>query len=184
MDIQFDFRNVNPSEHLKEYARTRLEKLTKYIRREDSAVVSVIMEVERHRQLVEVKFAVDDLQLTASGESEDMYATIDQVLDKLRAQLKRNKDKEKDRRKGKLDRQGNSGASASPLAAPVAEGGFEPVIDREDMAELKPMTPEEAVIQLEQAEFDFLVFINADNERVNVLYRKNSGNYGLIDPRM
>jgi putative sigma-54 modulation protein len=52
------------------------------------------------------------------------------------------------------------------------------------MAELKPMTPEEAVIQLEQAEFDFLVFINADNERVNVLYRKNSGNYGLIDPRM
>jgi len=184
MDIQFEFKNVNPSEHLKDYARTRFQKLTKYIRREDSAVLSVLMELDRFRQMVEVKLTADDLQLTASDESEDMYVTIDQVLDKLRAQLKRSKDKEKDRRKGKLDRQNNAGASSGPEGLPFAEGGFEPTIEWQDMKELKPMTPEEAVIQLEQEELEFLVFINADNERVNVLYGKNTGNYGLIDPRV
>ncbi|MCF8085847.1 MAG: ribosome-associated translation inhibitor RaiA [Desulfohalobiaceae bacterium] len=184
MDIQFEFKNVDPSEHLKEYARTRFEKLTKYIKREDSAVLTVMMEVDRYRQIVEVKLGVDDLQLTAQGESEDMYVTIDQVLDKLRAQLKRNKDKEKDRRKGKLDRQHNPGASAAPVTGPLGGIGAEPVIERESLEEMKPMSPEEAVIQLEETERKFLVFVNAENERVNVIYSKNTGDYGLIDPRM
>ncbi len=184
MDIQFEFKNVNPSEHLKEYARTRFEKLTKYIKREDSAVLSVLMEVDRYRQIVEVRLSVDDLQLTAQDESEDMYVTIDQVLDKLRAQLKRNKDKEKDRRKGKLDRQNNPGGPEAAAGVPTEESGPEPVITQEDIGEKKPMTPEEALIQLQEADLNFLVFLNADNERVNVLYRKSRGDFGLIDPRI
>jgi len=183
MDIQIEFKNVDPSEHLKEYARTRFEKLTKYIRREDSAVLSAMLEVDRYRQMVEVKLTADDVQLSAQSESEDMYASIDQVLDKLRAQLKREKDKKKDRRKGKLDKQGNPGPLAEPVA-PGEEAEAEPLIVQEDMPDMKPMTPEEALIQLQETERNFLVFINADNGRVNVLYNKNSGDFGLIDPRM
>ncbi len=185
MDIQFDFKNVDPSENLKEYARTRFEKLSKYIKREDSAVMTVLMEVDRFRQIVDAKLSADDVHLTARAESEDMYATIDQVLDKLEAQLKRSKDKEKDRRKGKLDRQNNPGPEAGPFAGAAGEEIMAgPAIQREGLLEKKPMTPEEAVIQLEEAEQGFLVFVNAENERVNVLYSKNSGDYGLIDPRV
>ena len=108
---------------------------------------------------------------------------LNTVLDKLRAQLKREKDKSKDRRKGKLDKQGNPGPLAEP-EVPVEEAEAQPLIIQEDMPDMKPMTSEEALIQLEETERNFLVFINADNERVNVLYRKNSGDFGLIDPRM
>ncbi len=184
MQIQFDFKNFHPSESLKEYARNRFEKLNKYVKREDSASLAVLLEVDRYRQIADVKLSADDVQVTAKHESEDMYATIDQVLEKLRSQLKKSKDKQKDRQKGKIGTQQSARSVAAASEAAFAPSGGTGRMLREPIEDEKPKDPEEALIQLQAGDSDFLVFVNAENDRVNVIYSKGNGDYGLIDPGM
>lgn len=183
MEIQFNFKNFEPSEQLKDYARNRFDKLGKYLKREDNAYLQVNLEVDRFRQIAELIMTADDLHISAQQESEDMYSTIDQVLDKMEAQLRKLKGKQKDRRKGKLNKSAEpETGSTEPPVAEVAEA--EPSVVQTDVFEPKPMDVEEAAIQLEKSEYGFLVFFNAENNRVNVVYRRKNGDYGLIDPRM
>ena len=99
MDVVFNFKNFEASNHLKQYAQTRFEKLDKYIRNPEAAQVQVNLEVEKFRQIAEVTLAADENKVSAQEETEDMYSTIDMVLDKVEAQLRKLRDKEKDRRR-------------------------------------------------------------------------------------
>lgn len=184
MEIQFNFKNFEPSEQLKDYARNRFDKLSKYLKRDDSAYLQVNLEVDRFRQIAELIMNADDLHLSAQHESEDMYSTIDQVLDKMEAQLRKLKGKQKDRRKGKLNKPSSGPETAAPEPMAAATPEVEPNVVETDVFEPKPMDVEEAAIQLEKSEYGFLVFFNAENNRVNVVYRRKNGDYGLIDPRM
>jgi putative sigma-54 modulation protein len=180
MELQFNFKNFEPSEHLKKYAQNRFNKLEKYIKRKDSAFLQINMEVDKYRQKIDVVFNADDIHLSAQEESEDMYASIDKVLDKIDVQLRKLKDKEKDRRKGKLTRSQNiKNQSKEEL---YAEGS--PNIVMSDNYIPKPITIEDAAVELQKSDQNFVVFFNADTKRVNVLYKKKNGDFGLIDPRV
>ncbi|MBS3779892.1 MAG: ribosome-associated translation inhibitor RaiA [Desulfovermiculus sp.] len=184
MDVVFNFKNFEASNHLKQYAQTRFEKLDKYIRNPESAKVQVNLEVEKFRQIAEVILAADENKVSAQEETEDMYSTIDMVLDKVEAQLRKLRDKEKDRRRGKGNR---SAATIEPGAGLVSEqsgGEGQPRIVATEMYEPKPMDEEEAAFRLQKSDYDFLVFFNAGTNRVNVIYRMKNGDFGLIDPRM
>ncbi len=180
MELQFNFKNFEPSEHLKKYAQNRFSKLEKYIKRKDSAFLQINMEVDRYRQKIDVVFNADDIHLSAQEESEDMYTSIDKVLDKMNAQIRKMKDKEKDRRKGKLTK--NQGIKNIEIDDSNVSGT--PNIIISDNYIQKPISIEDAAIELQKNEHNFIVFINADTKRVNVIYKKKNGDFGLIDPRV
>jgi len=179
MHIDFHFKNFEPSDHLKGYAQNRFEKLEKYFKKNNSAYMQINLEVEKFRQIAEVILSVDDIHISAREESEDMYSTIDLALDKMEAQVRKYKDKRKDKRRG---RSGKPSAMTAPAAGSSEEEGSL-IVETENVVP-KPMGVDEAVDQLHTHDNDFLVFFNAELNRVNVLYRKKSGDYGLIDPRM
>lgn len=179
MQIKFNFKSFDPSDHLKSYARGRFEKLSRYVRNMDAAELQVNLEVEKLRQMAEVVLVDDDTHLSASEESQDMYATIDLVLDKIEAQLRKIRDKDKDHRRG-----GRTGSVRMDVISFTEGDAGRPQrnIVTTDRYEPKPMTVEEAAMQLETTNLDFLVFKNAESDGVNVIYRRKNGDFGLIDP--
>jgi putative sigma-54 modulation protein len=181
MNITFNFKNFEPSDHLKNYARDRFSKLAKYMNNSDNADLQFNLSVEKFRQMAEVVISGDNLHVSAYDESEDMYSTIDLVLDKLDAQLRRMSEKKKDQRK-------RGGKKARAVRMDVIQfqelesGQRERTIVESDSYEPKPMSVEEAAMQLDSLNYEFLVFTNASTERTNVIYRRKNNDYGLIDP--
>jgi putative sigma-54 modulation protein len=176
MHIAFTFKNFEPSEHLKKYARRRFEKLGRFFGKASGLDVQVSLSVDKFRHRCDVQIGGEGLQLTAAEQMEDMYASIDLVLDKLEAQIKKYVSKVKEhRRHGK-------NAVIDVFTYQLQEEGGERAITGTSKFEPKPMHVDEAHMQLDSSENDFLVFLNAESERINVIYRRRNGGYGLIDP--
>lgn len=178
MNISFAFKNFEPSDHLKEYAASRFEKMGKFIGDTVETELQVNLSVEKFRHKAEIVLTADNLHISAYEESEDMYSTIDQVLDKLEAQLKRMRERHKERRRAGTPR----AARTEVISFSDEAAGRESTVKQTDNFEPKPMSVEEASLQLESRKFEFLVFRNAETERVNVIYRTKNGDFGLIDP--
>lgn len=176
MNISFNFKNFDPSPHLKEHAEKRFEKISKFIQDSDESDLQVNLAVEKTRQKADVVLNADNVHISAYEESQDMYATIDMVVDKLEAQLRKIREKMKDRRRKAASR------DVRMEFFSLAEVGSAPTITGTDNYEPKPMSVEEAAMQLDSLQYEFLVFRNAETEGVNVIYRRKDGDYGLIDP--
>ncbi|KAB1443757.1 ribosome hibernation-promoting factor, HPF/YfiA family [Pseudodesulfovibrio senegalensis] len=180
MNISFTFKNFDPSDHLKKYAEKRFGKLGKYVSHSDTAELKVNLMVEKFRQKADVVLNADNIHLSAFETSEDMYSSIDLVLDKLEAQLRKLREKMKDR--GKKAR-ANKVVQMDYLSFLEKESGnWTPTIVGSDSYEPKPMSVDEAAMQLDTTDGEFLVFRNADTEGINVIYKRNNGDFGLIDP--
>ncbi len=171
MNIAFAFKNFEPSDHLKKYASRRFEKLGRFIHKTDNVEMSVNLAVDKFRHKAEVQITGDNFVVSAAEQSEDMYATVDMVLDKLESQIKKHSEKLKEKRR-------SSGQSPE---APSLET-IERSIIGEDKFVPKPLFLDEAAMQLEQlTDETFLVYLDAETNRVNVLYRRKDGDFGLID---
>lgn len=179
MQIVIKGKNVEVTPALRAYAEKRVSKLDRYFD-EPNLTAQVMMRVERELHVVEVTVQVDALLLRGEERTGDMYASIDGVLEKLERQIK----KYKTRINRKLRGEGGSRqeGAAAPNAAPAA--GVEPVgqVIRTKRFPIKPMSVEEAVMQMDLLGHDFYVFRNSTDEEVNVVYRRSDGNYGLIEP--
>ena len=177
MNISFTFKNFEPSDHLRAYARRRFEKLGRFIRRTSPMDMAVMLIVDKFRHRVEAQLTGDGMNLSAMEQSSDMYSTVDMVLDKLEAQLKKHAERLKEKRRGLR--------SDIEVFNYSTQGEGE---DREiigvDKFEPKPMHVDEAVMQLEQRDDEFLVFLNAETEGVSVIYRRKNGGFGLINPNV
>lgn len=178
MHISFTFKNFEPSEHLRKYARRRMEKLGRFLGKNPALDTQVLMAVDKFRQKVEVQLAGEGVNISASETSEDMYTTIDLVLDKLEAQIKKHVSRSKE-----VHRKARNNADIGVYTYDMAQDDNEErsITDREHFSP-KPMDPEEAALQLEANSFEFLVFLNSENGRINVIYRRKDNNYGMIDP--
>lgn len=180
MNITVKAKNTQVTAPLKEYVDKRFAKLEKYFTNEMQGTVTLVVEREKHR--VEATIPVNRYLLRAEETSNDMYASIDGVVDKLERQI--HKYKTRVNRKGKV----NSFADLPPVTvAPAAE----PEPD-EELAKpikvkrftVKPMDEEEAILQMELLGHDFFVFLNAETNTVNVVYKRHDNSYGLIDPQL
>ena len=177
MRLQVKGKNVELSPALKDYAQKKLGKLERHLN--DSARVELELAAERnpsigHNQVAEATIWTKGPVLRARESSHDMKASIDLLVDKLERQAQRLREK---RRRGAARNHGHVAARTLP------ESG-EPVIVKTKQFAVKPMSAEEAVLQLELIGHDFFVFQNADTNDVNVLYRRRDGKYGLIEPRL
>ena len=175
MQTSVTFKNIDPSDHLKAYVSEKLDRLDKYL--DNPAEANVVLAVEKFRHIAEINLAGDRLTIIGSEETNDMYSAIDMALDKLETQIKKSKQKIRERRS----------ASKSRSRSILEEADTLPDEDTERQIkirniEYKPMDIEEAVLQMDLTEDNFLVFTNARSDRINVLYRRKDGHYGLIQP--
>jgi len=178
MRITFNFKNFDPSDHLRKYARDRFGKLAKFMAGTPDADLQVNLEVEKFRHIADIVLTGKNVHISAREDSEDMYSTVDLVWDKLEAQMRKTRDKDKSRRKGGNDSPRMVAGDFDDEAGTARK----PQIQKTDDFSPKPMIVEEAALQLESTDNEFLVFLNAENERVNVIYRRKTGDFGLIDP--
>lgn len=178
MRITFNFKNFDPSDHLRKYAKDRFGKLAKFMAGTPDAELQVNLEVEKFRHIADIVLTGKNVHISAREDSEDMYSTVDLVWDKLEAQMRKTRDKDKSRRKGGSDSPRMDAGSFDD----DSETKRKPVIQKTDDFSPKPMIVEEAAMQLESSDNEFLVFLNAESERINVIYRRKTGDFGLIDP--
>ncbi|MFP4474261.1 MAG: ribosome hibernation-promoting factor, HPF/YfiA family [Desulfatibacillaceae bacterium] len=177
MRTSVTFKNLDPSDALKAYAGEKLDRFDKYL--DNPAEANVVLTVEKFRHIAEINILGDRLSINGKEETADMYSAIDMVLDKLEKQIKKSKQKNRDRRGSSKERRREMDQEAFGVA--VTDDEDEQHVTVETI-EYKPMDVEEAVLQMELVTNSFLVFTNAKTGRVNVLYRRKGGNLGLIEP--
>ncbi len=179
MQITTTFRHMESSEALKTYAQEKLEKVQKYI--DEPIVVQVFLTVEKIRHIAEITITAKGITIKASEETNDMYAALDAVVDKIERQLRRYKERIKEHKPGnEIDERR---VKKSILTAESIEQRQEPVIVRSKTFSIKPMSVDEAVMQMDLLHKEFLVFTDSTTEEINVIYRRKDGNYGLIEPQ-
>lgn len=179
MQVTTTFRHMEQSDALKSYAEEKLDRLTKYI--DEPINVQVYFAVEKKiRHIVEIVITAKGINTKASEATNDMYAAIDAVLDKIERQLKRYKEKIKAHKPNGDDR--GRQFSKKIFEAESIESDVESVVIRTQTETAKPMSVEEAVMQMDLLHKDFIVFTDSINNEINVMYRRKDGNFGLIEP--
>ena len=183
MQISVSGKHVEITDAIRRHAEEKIGKLQRYFDIIHS--VEVTASVVRNWHVVEITVHADGVLLRGEEKSPDMYTSIDQVVDKLERQLKKYKGKLIDRQRELASRR-NLPAAAAPIEAEPAPVGLEEEVAgrlvRTKRFAVKPMSPEEAALQMELLGHDFYVFANSETEQVNVIYRRKDGNYGLIEP--
>ena len=174
MQTSVTFKNLDPTDNLKSYISEKLDKLDKFL--DNPAEATVVLSIEKFRHIAEVNITGDRLNIYGKEETSNMYAAIDMVLDKLEKQVKKNRQKIRKRRGVPKDK---SIAQSAESAYPEESGRGQIKIRN---IEYKPMDIEEAVMQMDLVTDNFLVFTNARTDKINVLYRRKDGDYGLIQP--
>ncbi|UCF94638.1 MAG: ribosome-associated translation inhibitor RaiA [Desulfobacterales bacterium] len=175
MQTSVTFKNFDPSETLRDYVCDKLNRFDRLL--DNPAEASVVLAVEKFRHIAEINIAGDRLTINGKEETSDMYSSIDMVLDKLEKQIKKSKQKIRERRTGAKARNKEIGEPEMSLPEREAERQV-----RIKNIEYKPMDVEEAVLQMDLLNDNFLVFTNARSDKVNVIYRRKDGHYGLIQP--
>ena len=162
------------TQSIKEYIESKLDRLDKYFS-EKEYEASVFTKKEGRMQKIEVTIPTDTFTLRNEVVSEDLYAAIDEVIDKLERQIRKNKDK--------INKKNNKRIIDDFDI--LLEDEFyeaEKVVKRKKL-ELKPMDEEEAIIEMEMLGHDFFVFKDSDTDKICVLYKRKNGNYGIIETK-
>ncbi len=177
MRISISGKNMEVSDYLRDLVEKKVGKLERYFPKDTE--VQVTMAVERNRHIVEVTIPYDGGIIRGEEVTGDMYASIDNVLDKLEKQIIRNRTR--------LEKTLKSGAFK--YDQPLFGGSYDEFSDEEESKivrvkrfSIKPMSEEEAMLQMELLGHSFYVFENSNTGDINVLYARKDGNYGLIEP--
>jgi putative sigma-54 modulation protein len=177
MRVSVTFRNMTATEALKEYARDKVARLQRYMRRPMDA--HVILFKERFQHVAEIVLSGNGTALKGLAKDSDMYAAIDEAHDKIDRQVRKVKEKRRDHRAGEGRRV--KGVVAAPPVPPERLEPEAPVIVRTEEFALRPLSPEEAAAEMEARGAPVLLFKNRQNKRVCVIYKRADGTYALVD---
>ncbi|HEY5562927.1 MAG TPA: ribosome-associated translation inhibitor RaiA [Clostridiaceae bacterium] len=177
MKIILTGKNIEITEALRNTVNKKLSKMDKYFT--PNIVAHATLSVQKSRRIFEVTIPFNGVVLRGEEANEDMYASIDLVCDILERQIIK--------QKTKLERRNFSDslrfqAFENENNVAEAEETEEAKIVKTKRFAIKPMSPEEAVLQMELVSHNFFVFLSAESEEVNVVYKRKDGNYGLIEP--
>ncbi len=177
MKLIIKAKNMEVTEWLREYVETKIGKLDRYLPSISEARVELSTEKVKSaqdRQVAQVTLRSNGTILRAEERTDDIFASIDAVLDKIHRQIARYKGKRRDR-----------GRRLRGESLPIEELEEEAHrIVRVKQFSMVPMTQDEAIEQMELLGHDFFVFFNREVENVNVLYRRKDGDYGLLQPEL
>ncbi|MCR5094016.1 MAG: ribosome-associated translation inhibitor RaiA [Lachnospiraceae bacterium] len=166
-------RNINITNGLREAVESKIGKLEKYFA--PDTVVNVTLSVDKDRHKIEVTIPVKGSIIRSEQVSNDMYVSIDLAQEIIERQLKKYKSKLIDKHQ-----------AASSFKKEYVENDYfdeeEIRIERTKKFDIKPMYPEDAAVQMELLGHSFYIFVNADTNQTNVIYKRKGGTYGLIEP--
>lgn len=177
MNVIVTGKNVDLTDALKAYAEDKVKKFDKFDANITEA--SFTFSLEKYRHKVEASLNLNGQPIQAESVTEEMYSSIDDVLDKLGRQVTKLKGKQGPRRQP--DRGGATVAAPSVEEASAEEQAGRLII-KSNRFNPKPMTAEEAAMQMDLLKQDFFVFISSSGSDMNVVYRRKDGNVGLIQP--
>jgi len=170
MNIKVVGKDLEVTDAIRDYSEKKMEKLTKYLEDFDGTVT---IKVEGNEQIAETRVSYQGITYKAVTAHKDLYASIDKNIDILEGQIRKTKTKRE-----RLNKEATIRASQEEQTEPENE------IIKELYYEIKPMTPEDAKLKLEERPSQmFLTFVNQENGKVNVIHRLKDGkNFGLIEP--
>lgn len=174
MQVNLQARNMELTGALADYVERKMGKLSRYLDAEEAQVTLLI---EKNRHVAEVTIPMRGIILRGEEETTDMYRSIDLVVEKLERQVQ----KYKTRLGRRVKAQGIKELTEARVPGEEEEVSEEEIVRTKRFA-IKPMSVEEAIMQMNLLGHNFFVFANAESEQVNVVYRRKDGRYGLIEP--
>jgi putative sigma-54 modulation protein len=175
MQVTVTFRHIEPTEPLRQYAADKLQRLSKYLHRPMGA--HVILSVLKKNHRAEINLSANGTSLFSEEVTNDLYSAIDLALDKIERQVKKLNAK----RKNHQAEHTLPGLRLQILSPDRVDERGAPEIIRTRRIPAKPMSIDEAVMQIDLTNNEFFVFRNAQSESLSVIYRRKDGNYGLIE---
>ena len=170
-------KNLEVTDSIKSYIEEKIGKLDKYFEKPGELTANVIVRVKGKDQIVEVTIPAKKIILRGEESSEDLYASIDLVSDKLERQIKKNKAKMNNMKGKKMVAEFNFDV------VDTLEDEKEKLIAKRKDLEMKPMSEEEAILQMELLGHQFYLFKNSDTNKEAVVYKRKEGNYGIINTK-
>lgn len=183
MNFNIRGENIEVTGAIREYLEKKISKLGRYFETTPASDVHVNLSVYNDEQRIEVTIPMPNLLLRGEEKHNDLYAAIDLVVDKLERQIRKYKTKinRKFRQNGAVKQ---TFTEMKPLSSKEEEDNSEIEIVRTKRFDIKPMDPEEAVLQMDLLGHEFFVFTNDKTGEANVVYRRKDGKYGLIEPNV
>ena len=176
MNITYTARKVNLRDNFKERVEKKLSKFKKIF--SDEAVAHVVVTLEKNRQTVEITIRDNRMVYRAESTQSEMNDALDRVIDILTRQIRKNKTR--------LEKRIKSGGIEALTAELPAQENEEPEeeyqVVRKKQILVKPITVEEAILEMNMINHDFYMCINAETDEVNVVYKRANGNYGVLEP--
>ncbi len=186
MRVDITCRHIELTPALRDFAQDKLGKLERLL---DGAVEAhVVLSIIKHRHIAEIQVKSRSAVISGTEETDDLYVSISEVVDKLERQAQKHKEKIHDHKHRRGPRDPEVAATIeAQVAKAEGDGDIEPTATPSRIVHsrrytLRPMSAEDAVMELDASEDELLVFREARTERINVLFRQKDGNYGLIDP--
>ena len=176
--IKYSIRgeNLEVTEAIRDYVVSKLEKIEKYFQADQELDARVNLKVYREKTAkVEVTIPLGSVTLRAEDVSQDMYGSIDLVVDKIERQIRKNKTKIEKKNRIK------SGAGKLFTDAVVEEVTTTEKVVRSKTIDLEPMDTDEAILQMELLAHDFFIYRDAEDNTTNVIYRREDGDIGLLE---
>lgn len=177
MNLNFAGKNVEVTQALKDVTEKKLGKLEKYFQKD--IVGNVTFSTEKNRKIIEVTINLPGTILRAEESSDDMYASIDRTVDILERQIRKYKT-----RLQKRYQNNETIRFENVVPLPVSDETEKPSLVKRKRFTLKPMSSEEAILQMELLRHNFFVYQDAETEDISVVYKRKDGNYGLIQPEI
>ena len=175
MKITYTARKVNLRDNFKERAEKKLLKFEKLF--SEDAAVNVVVTLEKNRQTVEITIRDNGMVYRAESTMEEMNDALDKVVDILMRQIRKNKTRlEKRIKTGSIE----DFVMQNSEADEVEDEDYKVV--RKKQVIIKPISVDEAILEMNMVNHNFFMFINAETDEVNVVYKRADGNYGLLEP--
>jgi len=177
VQMEIHGNNIDVTDALRDYISKKVSKIQRYFDFPLRPQVALI--VQKENQRVEITIPINNGRtLRAEVDSENMYSSVDQAVDKIDRQVRKHKT-----RINRKARQVPEELMEEFIGEAEREQDDEPRLVRTKSFTMKPMDVEEAILEMDLLDHDFFVFTNAESDEVNVVYRRRDGNYGLIEPR-
>lgn len=162
---------------MSDYAKEKLSKLDKYIENAEDVQATIVAKKRNHQDKVEITIPVKSFILRAEESQDDFYAAIDVAVDKLERQLRKNKT----RLQSQLEKTKKQDIFDFSNFDEMDDEEDVPTIVKRKKVEVKPMSEEEAILQMELIGHQFYLFKDADTNQPTVVYKRKDGNYGIIE---
>ena len=175
--MKFNIRGqkITVTKAIKSYVEEKIGKLDKYFSNPDDLTANILVKVRGNDQIVEVTIPTKIVVLRAEEANDDLYASIDLVLSKLERQIRKNKTK-------MLSKSNKANFETFNLDFDAIKEKNNKIVKRKTL-DTKPMSEEEAILQMELVDHPFFIFRNSKNDNIDVVYKRKDGNYGIIQTK-